>query len=195
MFASFLLLRLESMFFIEQIKKNYIYSRIPKKCHAIFETKMCSDLMAATFMDFIKFGLDRKDLSQWQQIKWYLCQKFDSNLKNLQNLLKRIGELWKKIQCYQSIETNIGDHFYARTKLKLANRALWVARESSEEDPMTFIFDETLNLCEPEKFGESFASCRPATEEKKNRIKKFILDQQLFTSIVFRGFMNHVVMN
>ena len=71
------------------------------------------------------------------------------------------------LQCYQSIETNIGDHFYARTKLKLANRALWVARESSEEDPMTFIFDETLNLCEPEKFGESFASCRPATEEKK----------------------------
>ena len=65
MFASFLLLRLESMFFIEQIKKNYIYLRIPKKCHAIFETKMCSDLMAATFMDFIKFGLDRKDLSQW----------------------------------------------------------------------------------------------------------------------------------
>ena len=73
----------------------------------------------------------------------------------------------KKIQCYQSIETNIGDHFYARTKLKLANRALWVARESSEEDPMTFIFDEILNLCEPEKFGESFASCRPATEGKK----------------------------
>ena len=71
------------------------------------------------------------------------------------------------IQCYQSIETNIGDHFYARTKLKLANRALWVARESSEEDPMTFIFDEILNLCEPEKFGESFASCRPATEGKK----------------------------
>ena len=65
MFASFLLLRLESMFFIEQIKKNYIYSRISKKCHAIFETKMCSNLMAATFMDFIKFGLDRKDLSQW----------------------------------------------------------------------------------------------------------------------------------
>ena len=74
--------------------------------------------------------------------------------------------LWH-LQCYQSIETNIGDHFYARTKLKLANRALWVARESSEEDPMTFIFDEILNLCEPEKFGESFASCRPATEEKK----------------------------
>ena len=49
--------------------------------------------MAATFMDFIKFGLDRKDLSQWQQIKWYLCQKFDSKLKNLQNLPKRIGEL------------------------------------------------------------------------------------------------------
>ena len=46
--------------------------------------------MAATFMDFIKFGLDRKDLSQWQQIKWYLCQKFDSKLKNLP---KRIGEL------------------------------------------------------------------------------------------------------
>ena len=49
--------------------------------------------MAATFMDFIKFGLDRKDLSQWQQIKWYLCQKFDSKLKNLLNLPKRIGEL------------------------------------------------------------------------------------------------------
>ena len=64
-----------------------------------------------------------------------------------------------------------------RTKLNLANRALWVARESSEEDPMTFIFDETLNLCEPEKFGESFASCRPATEEKKQ-------DQEIYTRSV-----------
>ena len=54
-----------------------------------------------------------------------------------------------------------------RTKLNLANQALWVASESSEEDPMTFIFDEILNLCEPEKFGESFASCQQATEEKK----------------------------
>ena len=97
------------------------------------------------------------------------------------------------IQCYQSIETNIGDHFYSRTKLKLANQALWVARESSEEDPMTFVFDETLNLCEAEKFCESFASCQPATEEKKGRIKKFILDQQLFTPNVFRGFMNHLI--
>ena len=78
-----------------------------------------------------------------------------------------IWQDFPSVQCYQSIETNIGDHFYARTKLKLANWALWVARESSEEDPMTFIFDETLNLCEPEKFGESFASCRPATEGKK----------------------------
>ena len=90
---------------------------------------------------------------------------------HIQNIKKKIesksihNHLY--LQCYQSIETNIGDHFYERTKLKLANRALWVARKSSEEDPMTFIFDETLNLCEPEKFGESFASCRPATEGKK----------------------------
>ena len=85
----------------------------------------------------------------------------------LSNILTTQEVMKSRIQCYQSIETNIGDHFYARTKLKLANRALWVARESSEEDPMTFIFDEILNLCEPEKFCESFASCRPATEEKK----------------------------
>ena len=51
--------------------------------------KMCSDTMAATFMDFIKFGLDIKDLNQGQQIKWYLCQKFDTWPKILQKLPKK----------------------------------------------------------------------------------------------------------
>ena len=82
------------------------------------------------------------------------------------------------------METNIGDHFYARTKLKLANRALWVARESSEEDPMTFIFDEILNLCEPEKFGESFASCRPATEEKKQNQEIYTRSVTIYSNCV-----------
>ena len=59
-----------------------------------------SNTMAATFMDFIKFGLDIKDLNQGQQIKWYLCQKLDIWLKILQILPKKSGKFWKKLRCY-----------------------------------------------------------------------------------------------
>ena len=53
-----------------------------------------------------------------------------------------------KIQCDHCRETNIGDRSYERTKLKLKNRALWVAREFHEVFPMMIFVCQVFRLCE-----------------------------------------------
>ena len=52
------------------------------------------------------------------------------------------------VQCDQCRETNIGDRSYERTKLKLKNRALWVAREFHEVFPMMIFVCQVFRLCE-----------------------------------------------
>ena len=52
------------------------------------------------------------------------------------------------LQCDQCRETNIGDRSYERTKLKLKNRALWVAREFHEVFPMMIFVCQVFRLCE-----------------------------------------------
>ena len=54
--------------------------------------KVCSDTMAATSMDFIKFGVYETDFIQWPQIKWFLSQTFNSRLKFLEKLLPKIEQ-------------------------------------------------------------------------------------------------------
>ena len=53
-----------------------------------------------------------------------------------------------QVQCDQCRETNIGDRSYERTKLKLKNRALWVAREFHEVFPMMIFVCQVFRLCE-----------------------------------------------
>ena len=66
-----------------------------------FLKKLCSGMMAATFMDFNKFGVYSTVLTPWQW-KWKtLRQNFDVWLKFLQILPKKFGKFWKKLQCYQ----------------------------------------------------------------------------------------------
>ena len=54
----------------------------------------------------------------------------------------------RQLQCDQCRETNIGDRSYERTKLKLKNRALWVAREFHEVFPMMIFVCQVFRLCE-----------------------------------------------
>ena len=49
--------------------------------------------MAATFMDFNKQGVNRKDLSQWQQIRQSLCEKFIKFKKNLDEKFEQLAVL------------------------------------------------------------------------------------------------------